>query len=153
ATSASLPPWHLLELLGPSIFGSSEPNSYWPGQWFEWHERLFYIGVIPLLAALRTHGRWRWACWASCAVAVALAMGRYVPWYAWAQVVLPGYGSFRVPSRHLTLAALGLSLAAGLGIQRLRGERVARTLLGGATLTLVASLVFAEWFPPVAAVL
>ena len=122
-TGASLPPWHLLELFGPLAFGDPR-GGYWPGPGYEWHERLFFVGVVPLLAAGAASGRWRWACWGAAALATALAFGRYVPWYAWAQW-LPGYPSLRIPSKHLTLAALALALAAGLGLPRLSGPHLA----------------------------
>jgi hypothetical protein len=64
-----------------------------------------------------------------------------VPWYAWAQV-LPGYSTFRIPSKHVPLSALSLALAAGLGIERLRGRRVAIAALAGAVTVLLASLTF-----------
>jgi hypothetical protein len=145
-TGASLPPWHLLEVLTPTVFGDPR-GGYWPGPGYEWHERLFYIGIVPLLAAFRAQGRWRWICWGCAALAIALAFGRYVPWYAWVQKVLPGYETFRIPSKHLGLAALALSLAAGLGIQRLSGHRVALGALAIAGVLGAASLTFSRWFP------
>jgi hypothetical protein len=76
-----------------------------------------------------------------------------VPWYAWVQKVLPGYETFRIPSKHLGLAALALSLAAGLGIEHLRGQGFALAALGSAVTLGAASLTFAWWFPPVADVI
>ena len=73
---------------------------------------------------VRASGRWRWACWGGAALAIGLAFGRYVPWYAWTQW-FPGYLSLRIPSKHLTLAALALALAAGLGLPRLAGRHLA----------------------------
>jgi hypothetical protein len=151
-TGSSLPPWHLLEVLAPTMFGDPR-GGYWPGPGYEWHERLLYIGVVPLLAAFRAPGRWRWICWGCAAVAVALAFGRYVPWYAWAQKVLPGYETFRIPSKHLGLAALALSLAAGLGIQRMSGQRFALAAVALAGLLGGASVSFSRWFPPLAALI
>ena len=145
-TGASLPPWHLLGALAPQVFGDPRQN-YWPGQGYEWHERLLYLGLVPLLAAARAPGRWRWACWGAAMIAIALAFGRYAPWYAWGHAVLPGYGSLRIPSKHLTLAALALALAAGIGIQRLHGRMVALVIAIGAGLLGVARLTFGQWFP------
>lgn len=129
-TGASLPPWHLLELFGPLAFGDPR-GGYWPGPTYEWHERLLFVGVVPLLATGYASGRWRWVCWGGAALAIGLAFGRYVPWYAWAQW-LPGYPSLRIPSKHLTLAALALALAAGLGLPRLHGRRPAVVALAAA---------------------
>jgi hypothetical protein len=139
-TMTSLPPWHLLTMLAPLVFGDPS-QSYWPGPDVEWHERLLYIGIVPLMAAGAARCRWRWLCWGTALLAVALAFGKYVPWYAWAQV-LPGYSSFRIPSKHLTLAALSLALAAGLGIDRLRGRKVAVITLVSAVFLLLASRTF-----------
>jgi hypothetical protein len=144
-TRASLPPWHLLGLLVPELFGHPS-QGYWPGAGWEWHERLFYVGLVPLALACRASGRWRWACWGAAALAVALAFGRYVPWYAWAQA-LPGYASFRIPSKHLTLAALALALAAGLGIERAQGGRFRLTLALTSALLGILALSFAWWAP------
>ena len=147
-TTSSLPPWHLLGAFGPGVFGDPA-RPYWPGPSYEWHERLFYIGIVPLLAAAWVPPRWRWLCWGSAALAVLLAFGRYAPVYAWAQL-LPGYPSFRVPSKHLLLAALALALAAGLGLERMRGRPAALTAAVLAGLLGLASVTFGAWFPVVA---
>ena len=152
-TRGSLPPWHLLGLIGPDVFGDPRHESYWAGPEWQWHDRLFYLGLVPLLAAARASGRWRWACWLSAALSVALALGHYAPWYAWAQVVLPGYQSFRIPPKHLTLAVLALALAASLGIQHVRGKRVAGAALVGSALLALGSVTFENWFPTVALML
>lgn len=144
-TGASLPPWHLLELFGPLAYG--DPRSgYWPGPGYEWHERLLFVGVVPLLAAAGLKGRWRWACWGGALVAVALAFGRYAPWYSWTDLV-PGYASLRIPSKHLVLAALALSLAAGLGLPRLGGGRAAFGTLGLAGLLGLLGVTSQSWLP------
>ena len=75
-------------------------------------------------AVARRHAgerRQRWLCLGATALAVALAFGRYLPGYGWMQLI-PGDSSFRVPSKHLTLAALALALAGGLGLRRLQGR-------------------------------
>jgi hypothetical protein len=153
-TSVSLPPWHLVGVLAPLVFGGPRgPAEYWPSAPIDWHERLFYLGLVPLLAAFLAGGRWRWACWGVAVVAIGLAFGRYAPWYALAQAVLPGYDSMRVPPKHLTLAALALALAAGLGLERLHGRRLAGGLVGLAGLLGLAGLTFEGWFPAWAAAL
>jgi hypothetical protein len=145
----SLPPWHLLGGLAPWVFGDPK-QSYGAGLEWEWHERLLYVGLAPLAAAVLVPGRWRWVCWGLVGLSVALAFGRYVPWYTWFQAVLPGYQSFRVPARHMTLAALALVLAAGLGFERLRGRNVAAGCLAGAALLGLASLTAEHWLPGLA---
>jgi hypothetical protein len=150
-TGASLPPWHLLGVFAPLALGDPR-GSYWPGPDHEWHERLLFVGAVSLAAAALAPGRWRWTCWGLAAVAVALALGRYAPWYAWTDV-LPGYRMFRVPSKHLTLAALALALAAGLGVRRLRGRRVAIAATAVGALLWGAGLTFGQWFPALATML
>ncbi|MCC7104527.1 MAG: YfhO family protein [Chloroflexi bacterium] len=150
-TGASLPLWHLLTAFAPEVFGPPD-GRYWPGPEYEWHERLFFIGIVPLLASFVAPRRWRWVCWGFAALAVALAAGRYVPWYAWTRV-LPGYQLFRIPSKHLLLAALALSLAGGLGLERLRGRRVALVALGSAILLGVLAQNLTRWLPAASGVL
>jgi hypothetical protein len=147
-TGASLPPWHLLGAFAPLLFGDPR-QSYWPGPDYEWHERLLFVGLVPLVAALLASGRWRWICWGAATLAVVMAFGRYAPWYAWAQV-LPGYPSFRIPSKHLVLAALALALAAGLGLPRLAGRRAALTAAALAGLLGLAILTLPHWLPAAA---
>jgi hypothetical protein len=146
-TGASLPPWHLLGAIAPTVFGDPR-GTYWPGPGYQWHERLLYVGLVPLLAATRS-GRWRWVCLGTTLLAVGLAFGRYVPWYAWVQL-LPGYVTFRVPSKHLTLAALALCLAGGAGLHRIRGKRTAATAVCGGLLVAAAGLTLERWLPPLA---
>jgi hypothetical protein len=138
-TVASVPWWYVLEWLAVLAFGDPR-GGYWPGPGWEWHERVFYVGVVPLAAAALVRGRWRWACWSAALIALALALGRYGPFYAWAQAVLPGYTAMRVPSRHLLLTALALVLAASLGVRQLRGWRIAAVLGGVAIVLLLAAL-------------
>jgi Bacterial membrane protein YfhO len=147
-TESSLPPWHVLGVFAPGVFGDPG-HPYWPGPSYEWHERLLYVGVVPLLAAAWVPKQWRPLCWGAAALAIALAFGRYAPWYAWAQA-LPGYPSFRVPSKHLSLAALALALAAGLGLEHFRGWRAALTAVLLAGLLAVGSVSFEVWFPALA---
>ena len=47
-----------------------------PGRSYEWHERLLYVGIVPLLAAGFLAGRWRWLCWGAAGIAVALRVRR-----------------------------------------------------------------------------
>jgi hypothetical protein len=150
-TAASLPPWHLLGAVAPELFGGG--HNYWLAESWQWHDRLLYVGLVPLAAAVRSTGRWRWICLGAAGLAVALALGHHAPWYAWAQVALPGYHNFRIPPKHLTLAALALALAAGLGIQRLQGRSVALAALAGAALLGAASLTSAGWAAPLALLL
>lgn len=145
-TLASLPPWHALTLLTPSLFGDPT-GTYWAGPFRDWSERLLYVGVLPLAAAFAVADRWRWLCAGLAGIAVALSLGRYLPGYG-AVAMMPLYGYFRVPPRHLVLAVLGLAMAAGLGLERLNGRRVAAVALGSAIAIFVAvQLATAGWIP------
>jgi hypothetical protein len=147
-TAASLPAWHLFELFGPLVFGDPRTR-YWPGPDYEWHERLLYVGIVPLIAAVVAPGRWRLFCWGMAAIAIAVAAGGYAPWYPLVER-LPGYASLRIPSKHLTLAALALALAAGVGLERLKGRRSALlALVLGATVA-VLSVTMDVWVPALA---
>ena len=148
-TAASLPPWHLLELFGPLSFGDPR-GGYWPGPLYEWHERLLFVGTVPLLAAGFLAGRWRWACWAAAGVAVAFAFGGYALWYPLVEL-LPGYANLRIPSKHLVLAALALALAAGLGLERLHGRRAAGATIVLAAVVAVLGSTMDLWVPSLAA--
>jgi len=148
-TAASLPPWHLLELFGPLSFGDPR-GGYWPGPHYEWHERLLYVGIVPLLAAGFLAGSWRWLCWGAAVVAVAFAFGGYAPWYPLVEL-LPGYADLRIPSKHLVLAALALALAAGLGLERLHGKRAAGATIVLAAVVAVLGSTMDLWVPALAA--
>jgi hypothetical protein len=148
-TAASLPPWHLFTLLGPDVFGEPdrfERPAYAFGPPYEWHERLIYVGTVPLVAAGLAAGRWRWLCPGAAGIAVAFAFGGYAPWYPLVEW-LPGYANLRIPSKHLALASLGLALAAGVGFDRLRGRRAAVACLGLAVLVAVLGLTATWWVP------
>jgi hypothetical protein len=147
-TAASLPPWHLFEMLGPLAF-NGPTSGYWPGPPYEWHERLIYVGIVPLLAAGFVAARWRWLCLGAAIIAVAFAFGGYAPWYPLVEW-LPGYANLRIPSKHLVLAALALALAASVGFDRLRGRRAALVSLGLAVLVAALGLTMRWWVPALA---
>jgi hypothetical protein len=146
--AASLPPWHLLELVGPLSFGDPR-GGYWPGPFYEWHERLLYVGIVPLLAAGCLAGRWRWLCLGAAVVAVAFAFGGYAPWYPLVEL-LPGYANLRIPSKHLGLAALALALAAGVGLDRLQGRKAAGITVVLAAIVAVLGSTMDLWVPMLA---
>lgn len=148
-TAASLPLWHLFELFGPLSFGDPR-GGYWPGPHYEWHERLLYVGIVPLLAAGFLQGRKRWLCWGSVVIAVALAFGGYAPWYPLVEL-LPGYANLRIPSKHLVLAALALALAAGVGLDRLHGKRAAGVAVVLAAVVAILGSTMDLWMPALAA--
>lgn len=132
ATAASLPPWHLVGLALPELFGSGA-GTYWPGPWWHWHERTAYPGLLALLlvpVGLRApRPAWVWFCAGTAAGALLLALGSYTPLYRLAYEIVPGYANFRDPARHLLLVSLALAPLAGRGAEQVYRERARRALL------------------------
>jgi hypothetical protein len=132
ATAASLPPWHLVTLALPELFGSGA-GTYWPGPWWHWHERTAYPGLLALLLVpfgLRApRPAWVWFCAGTAVGALLLALGSYTPLYRVAYEVVPGYANFRDPARHLLLVSLVLAPLAGRGAEQVLRERAWRALL------------------------
>jgi hypothetical protein len=132
ATAASLPPWHLPTLALPELFGSGA-GTYWPDVWWHWHELTAYSGLLPLvlvpLGLRRPRPAWVWYCTGLALVALVLALGRYTPVYAAFYQWVPGYSSFRDPSRHLVLVSLAIALLAGRGADGLLGGTGRRGVL------------------------
>jgi len=151
ATAASLPPWHLVTLVAPELFGSGA-GTYWPGPWWYWHERTAYPGLLALalvpLGFRSPRPAWVWFCTGTVGVALVLALGRFTPLYWLFYEGVPGYASFRDPARHLLLVSLALAPLAGRGAERLctgEGYRgvlgvLAAVLLGTAALALALPL-------------
>jgi hypothetical protein len=144
-TGISLPFWHVLTAVHPDIFGSPT-GSYWPEVGYFWHERLLYVGLIPLVLAFFARGRAAWLCFAGAALAILLAFGRYFPLFGLVDN-LPVYDLFRNPPKHLILASLGLALAAGVGVSRINERSVAVAATVCAVVCLIASLTVESWLP------
>jgi hypothetical protein len=136
ATDASLPPWHLLSLALPELFGNGA-GTYWPGAWWHWHELTAYTGLLALvllpLGLRAPREPWVRYCAALACVALLLALGRYTPLYGLFYAWMPGYGSFRDPARHLVLASLAAALLAARGADRLLAGRGRGAVLLGLT--------------------
>ncbi len=78
-----------------------------------------YIGLLPLLLALlplvsRVRIRWLPSVIGMSVAALVLALGKFSPLFPLLQR-LPGFSSFRVPSRFLFFTQLGLAILAGQG--------------------------------------
>jgi hypothetical protein len=151
ATAASLPPWHMLSLLLPEVFGSGA-GTYWPGPWWHWQELTAYAGLLPLLLAALACTAPREPRKSYCLVlggtALVLALGRYTPVYGWFYDWIPGYGSFRDPGRHLLLFSLSMALLAGWGADRLwsgHGRRAVLAVLVGIFVVAAAGAVATVW--------
>jgi hypothetical protein len=150
-TFISLPPWHLLTLFLPNLWGKLA--LYWGYPYF--HELYIYLGIIPLLLACLAWQRlWQSRMVAfltiSLILSLGMAFGRFNPLYYFLQYV-PGLNLFRVPARWLFLTTFSLSILTGYGFASLierkksqvvptsdslpRKDRLARVF---ATLTVVA---------------
>lgn len=118
-----------------------------------------HVGVTGLLLALLgacCHHRRREALFLAVAAlaALLLALGRYTPLYWAAYYALPGVSLFRVPARWLFLCTFALAALAGMGLDVLLRDALARrraAVVGGAGGGLALILALASpWlrFPP-----
>lgn len=144
AAQGSLPPWAVATFWAPgllAVLGSAG-----------------YVGILPLALAAFTLPRWRedrrvgFALLLG-AVSLVLAFGRYSPLFPLVRQ-LPGLSFFRNAYRFTFLTRFALALLAGLGWDRLVGERGAqvprrlrRWALGvaGASLGVTGAALFGGW--------
>lgn len=114
-TFISLPPWHLLTLFLPNLWGKLA--LYWGYPYF--HELYVYLGIIPLLLACLAWQRLRQSGMVafltiSLVISLGMAFGHFNPLYHFLQYV-PGLNLFRVPARWLFLTTFSLSILTGYG--------------------------------------
>jgi hypothetical protein len=122
AAMFSFPPENFLTALTPWIFGDMRATPYW-GRCYLW-EMSIYSGVGMLLLATFGMGRQqenggRWRLLILLAGVIILALGAHTPIHKLLYNILPGFSSFRGSSKFITLAALIISLFAGIGMDRL----------------------------------
>jgi hypothetical protein len=135
-TSFSMPPRNLVSIVLPHALGDAVTVPY-GGEWNLW-ESTAYVGILPLLlaaaaVALRAGPR-ATAFAATAGVGLLLALGRYLPGYAWL-ATLPVQNLFRAPGRYALLFGTGAAVAAGLGVTaclRAAGSRRMRRVATGA---------------------
>ncbi|MGH2390636.1 MAG: hypothetical protein ACRDIE_20745, partial [Chloroflexota bacterium] len=129
ASQISLPPAALLMAFSPDAVGNEPDNTYWLNQFAAgyWHEYAFYVGLLPLLAAVAAmiyrardpHVRFYTAL---LVVGVMFAFGRYTPIYGIA-FHLPLLNLVRVPARWLLPATLSVAVLAAPGFDWLGEQR------------------------------
>lgn len=129
ASQISLPPAALLMAFSPDAVGNEPDNTYWLNQFAAgyWHEYAFYVGLLPLLAAVAAtiyrardpHVRFYTAL---LIVGVVFAFGRYTPVYGLA-FHLPLLNLVRVPARWLLPATLSVAVLAAPGFDWLLEQR------------------------------
>jgi hypothetical protein len=134
ASSGSFPPECFLTMVAPWCFGDEKNVRYW-GPW-SLTEVGPFVSVIGL--ALAVYGMARGAratrrfSISMLIMALVLALGSYTPVYHLLFDYVPGFGLFRGPAKSLWLAALFLSMLAGVGLdQMLRGRDVPWWLIAG----------------------
>ncbi|HEU5116034.1 MAG TPA: hypothetical protein VFT74_05090, partial [Isosphaeraceae bacterium] len=140
---------NLFQLIGPRALGGAGDyvgeTNYW--------DSVLSFGLVPLvLSAVAVWSGFR--CretrgWLALAVlAVVFSMGPRMGLFTILYRVVPGMDRFRVPSRALFLASLGVAMLAGLGLDRLRRrEANSRALVvagAGVLALLVGGLVVGE---------
>ncbi len=135
---------HLLELIDYSWFYEYIPKIPLG------HEHGFYIGKVPLLAALTVvlwaiHRKVRrveiWFLFLLSILALWIGLGHNAPidLFSLMRKFIPVYSQIRIPPRHFLLFVLGASALAGIGIGRIR--------MRGATQLVIATLVLVDLVP------
>jgi hypothetical protein len=147
----SLPPWHLAEMVTPNAFGSFIPvnqrfSRLWAGDGRAWTPSI-YMGVVAFLALWirlryrheRFCGPWLALCWISFLLTlghfglvwlVQSGTGRLLNYdsaiggpYWFLYQFLPGYDSFRYPTKWLPFFALAATMVTAQMFDRLADER------------------------------
>jgi len=91
------------------------------------HEMVTYLGLVPCLLAgwgLSRTDRRTWFWGAAVLAAALLALGPATPVFQWVYTWLPGLSWVRTPARAFFIAALAVSILAGLGAQRLARQSI-----------------------------
>ncbi len=128
ALTYSLWPWRLLSLAAPDLFGNPGTGDYW-GYANYWEDAL-YLGILPLLLALRTLvSGWNKPAeggsvpkrmgtvllWGFAVGGIVLGLGKNFPIFPFLFEHVPTFDMFNAPSRFLVWTAFGLAMLAGLG--------------------------------------
>lgn len=134
--SYSFWPWHFLTFALPDLFGSPAAGDYW-GFGAYWEDAV-YVGLLPLVLAVRS--LWRWAKRAQAREGAAplqvvpfyagllppvfvLALGWNTRIFPWLFDHVPTFDLFNAPARWMLLAVFGLSVLGGVGAQGWQAER------------------------------
>lgn len=149
AFAFSVPPWRLMEMMTPNLYGSPWPiNTRWDRIVFDrgltrpetalWTPSLYCGMLLPALLVLGRFRRRSFSTlpWSSngavlliiFAISMAAAMGAYSPVYRWLHAFVPGYDSFRYPAKWLPFAAYAIALSSARlvrwhGMVRMRSQR------------------------------
>jgi len=120
ATSWSLPPMELLDLLTPHFSGLL--SNYWGENYFKLDTQ--YLGILPLLLALvgvvfKYRERPVKFFLGLGLVATLFSLGKYTPFYRIPYYLLPHVSKFRGPSMAFYLTAFSVVVLAAFGLQAL----------------------------------
>lgn len=126
----SVHPSHLLTFFLPYLFGSpGPPEAYWAETILEFELGAFYVGLLPLIAALfalrafrekeienRRWIRFLAVLLLTCSIAAWLmAAGKHLPVYETMLGIVPGLDKLRWPSKFMLLVTYAIPLLGGLG--------------------------------------
>jgi hypothetical protein len=128
ATEYSLPPWSLLALVFPNLYGNPVEGNYW-NLWNYW-EMTFYMGIPTLVLVPFGFMSWKKNRYVKFLavlglVALIFAFGKYtgVYWVLWK--FIPGFDVLRVPARSMLITILSASLLSGFGLSNLKTKLTA----------------------------
>ena len=144
ATSWSLPPAELLDLLTPHFSGIL--NNYWGENYFKLDTQ--YIGILPLLLALlgillRIKERWIKFFLATGIVATVFSLGGYTPLYRIPYYLLPQVSKFRGPAMAFYLTAFSVVVLGAFGLHAaMTNAKSRRTLVLSLSIVFVGVLIF-----------
>lgn len=121
ASSYSFPIDNFLTLLAPGFFGDFLHHDYW-GRWNFWDVSIF-MGITGFVLAIygSIYGestKKRFGGILALGLLV-IALGRYTPIYSYLYDYLPGFSSFRSPSKFLFHAMIFGAMLAGIGADAL----------------------------------
>jgi hypothetical protein len=126
----SINPLFILKLISPGFFGVQYPdhNTYWAGLYSAFWETCLFVGVLPLILALRAFKAFkvnrhvRFAAMLAL-VSLWLGLGRYGLLYKIFFLFAPGFDRFRIPGRFSALFSFALALLAAHGLSLLVKKR------------------------------
>ena len=124
AATYSLRPENLITALVPGFFGDIANVSYW-GRWWFWDNSVFVGATAIALAAVGVrHGapRQRRFALAFAVGLLLIALGDSTPVFYVLHRFVPGFDSFRAPSKFVFHASLFVALLAAIGLDRMLRE-------------------------------
>lgn len=151
AQAWSFPLVRLWEFLVPFFFGTADDCGYAAGNLYDkgvpWARSVFVglpllVGLVAAWQARRDRVvRWWWFVLVG---GLVMAVGRLTPVYGVMHRLLPGFGVFRHPAKHMLWVHTAVVVLGSIGLQRVSAEPVRRLRVARGVLVL-AGLVVAGW--------